>query len=923
MKNMLSFVLLMTVIGVPSVFGATIYVSTAGNDANACTSPGVPCLTIQAAVNKAADGDVISIGSGTFIGTVDLNDRASLRLVGSGPTTIIAHPGPVGPNDRIIAINNSRLIEFSDLRVTGHTSTDGFRVFYSKSVTFTRVSVANNGGPGGGFFIAGSLGVHINDSTIENNGTGIRVDGSSELSLNSAPFSSGTSVVQNNGTGVLVRGGLFGWHGAGIIQNNGTGINGAGGTIKFCCSDGGTKKLINNNTGLLVRMTASVDLRGPIEISGNAFTGIRQFGGVIVIGDRVLMTGNSTSGGLAAIHMNSGHMQLNGLAANDIRIINNGGYGVLALENATVRMQNTTITGNGNHGVRVAVLSTLQLITGVSISGNSAFDISCGTGAFGQGDNTGVATADFPGFGVNPCGPAGPEGPAGPAGPVGPAGPQGPPGPTGATGATGPQGPPGPAGATAGSWATKAPMPEARQQVAAASQGGLLYVFGGSLDSGGSTAVPHVYNPATNTWSTRSPDSIARRCTARAVTLNNRIHLLGGWANCDSNSPTNNHAIFDPATNSWTTGAPMLSGRGNSVAVVINGKIIVASGGNSFPGMVTQTEIYDPVTNSWSVGAPMPDPVRQAAGDVLNGKLYIVGGLNSVTNTMKATVQVYDPATDSWTLAAPLPSARLGSEVGAINGKLYAAGGHNGVGEISTVDTYDPVSNTWSSGPSMILGRAYAGGSVIDSKFYVAAGFRGDPYRALNDLEVFTPSCGCPGEPGPSGPQGPAGPPGPAGPQGPAGSTGATGPVGPAGPQGPEGQQGPAGPTGATGPAGPQGSVGPQGLQGPTGPAGAQGSQGVPGMSGLQHATGTPVTILKSTSGMATAGCPAGKSVIGGGYLTTVPAGSNALSVYMQIDSSYYDALTMLWTINGTNAASGGGNRSLILTAYAVCAIVQ
>ncbi len=321
MKNVLTLVLSMIVIGVPAAFGATIYVSTAGNDANACNSPAMPCATIQTAVNKAADGDTVSIGAGTFAGAVQVNNRTGLRFVGAGPTTIV-QPG----SSAVFAVTNSKLIDFSDLRLSGLNNSDGFLVFYSTSVTFTRVTVDNNAS---GFFFAGSIGV-INDSTIENNGNGIRVDHSSEVALNSAPFSAGTSIVQNNGNGVLARSGNFVWQGAGIIQNNGTGINGAGGTIKFCCGDGGTKKLINNNTGLLVRMTASVDLRGPIEISGNAFTGIRQFGGVIVIGDRVLMTGNSSGGGLAAIHMNSGHMQLNGLAANDIRIVDNTGFGVFA-----------------------------------------------------------------------------------------------------------------------------------------------------------------------------------------------------------------------------------------------------------------------------------------------------------------------------------------------------------------------------------------------------------------------------------------------------------------------------------------------------------------------------------------------------------------------------------------------------------------
>lgn len=94
-------------------------------------------------------------------------------------------------------------------------------------------------------------------------------------------------------------------------------------------------------------------------------------------------------------------------------------------------------------------------------------------------------------------------------------------------------------------------------------------------------------------------------------------------------------------------------------------------------------------------------------------------------------------------------------------------------------------------------------------------------------------------------------------------------------------------------------------------------------MSGLEFVTGTPLTILKSTSGTTTAGCPAGKSVIAGGFTTSVPSGSSALPVYMQVHNSFYDTLLSLWSVTGTNAASGGGNRSLVLTAYAVCANVQ
>ncbi|MGB5015464.1 MAG: hypothetical protein WBO68_15695, partial [Pyrinomonadaceae bacterium] len=137
-----------------------------------------------------------------------------------------------------------------------------------------------------------------------------------------------------------------------------------------------------------------------------------------------------------------------------------------------------------------------------------------------------------------------------------------------------------------GSWQSHAPIPETRLYAAVTSHGGLVYVFGGNVDgTAASTATPLVYDPVANTWSTRAADSVTRRCSARAVTLNGLIYVLGGWAGCDSNSPLNLTSIYNPATNSWSLGAPMPSSRGDAVAEAIDGKIYVTSGGNSYPGM--------------------------------------------------------------------------------------------------------------------------------------------------------------------------------------------------------------------------------------------------------------------------------------------------------------------------------------------------
>jgi len=140
---------------------------------------------------------------------------------------------------------------------------------------------------------------------------------------------------------------------------------------------------------------------------------------------------------------------------------------------------------------------------------------------------------------------------------------------------------------------------------------------------------------------------------------------------------------------------------------------------------------------------------------------------------------------------------------------------------------------------------------------------------------------GDPGAAGPAGPKGDTGATGatgPAGPKGDSGATGATGSAGPKGDTGATGTTGPAGPkgdtgaTGATGPAGPKGDTGATGATGPTGAQGEAGATGPAGPPGPAGISGYEIVVavgpfVDNGGGLfgATALCPAGKSVIGGG----------------------------------------------------------
>ena len=90
---------------------------------------------------------------------------------------------------------------------------------------------------------------------------------------------------------------------------------------------------------------------------------------------------------------------------------------------------------------------------------------------------------------------------------------------------------------------------------------------------------------------------------------------------------------------------------------------------------------------------------------------------------------------------------------------------------------------------------------------------------------------------------------------------------GPTGPAGARGATGPAGPAGATGPAGP---AGPQGFTGPAGSSGSQGPAGGFNPAKVSYVTGPTVSILPGEIEGASAFCPTGTKVIGGGFFASI-----------------------------------------------------
>jgi N-acetylneuraminic acid mutarotase len=213
-----------------------------------------------------------------------------------------------------------------------------------------------------------------------------------------------------------------------------------------------------------------------------------------------------------------------------------------------------------------------------------------------------------------------------------------------------------------------------------AEAGGLLYSMGGFLNGTTITATLNCYNPATNTWSSKTAMPAVRTYHV-AVSYGGNIYVIGGSSSVATNNTFATNYMYTPGTNAWTTKASMSVARTFAAAAVLNNKIHVLGGYKSDDTYTTAHEVYNPATNTWSTAAAMPIAMDSHAAIVASGRMYIIGGSPDALNFQ------YDPATDSWVKLESANEPRWGGATGYINGSIYLAAGYAGA-PIATVEAY-------------------------------------------------------------------------------------------------------------------------------------------------------------------------------------------------------------------------------------------
>jgi len=247
-------------------------------------------------------------------------------------------------------------------------------------------------------------------------------------------------------------------------------------------------------------------------------------------------------------------------------------------------------------------------------------------------------------------------------------------------------------------WTTKKSMPTARKGHAIAVYQNKIYVIGGIIGesdpvSSGYTGVTEVYDPLTDTWETMEPMPTARGDLCANV-VNEKIYLIegrkhGGVFPFYQNPAVNE--VYDPSTDSWSTKTPIPTSTFVYASAVVDNKIYVMGGFSR--GHLNQ--IYNPETDAWSYGKEISTAVVSAAAGATTGvlapkRIYVLGGQDDNNIAFNLT-QVYDPVTDMWTTGTPMPTPRWALGVAVVNDELYAIGGYDGDTRLAVNEKYTPL----------------------------------------------------------------------------------------------------------------------------------------------------------------------------------------------------------------------------------------
>jgi N-acetylneuraminic acid mutarotase len=205
-------------------------------------------------------------------------------------------------------------------------------------------------------------------------------------------------------------------------------------------------------------------------------------------------------------------------------------------------------------------------------------------------------------------------------------------------------------------WSTGATMPGPRQQMAAGYYNGKIYVAAGYSNGnpGSETNTIWEYDPVANTWNTSRANMPASVSGPGYGIINGHLYVAGGRNTTFAN--LNTLYDYDIVANTWTQRANLPTAVNVPGSTVICGKLWVFGGGSPFfgsgalhtfgengvqlPDTANTLQIYNPATNTWTSGPSLNQQRSFSAGTHLGNTAIAIGGYTGTTTTTSVEINV-------------------------------------------------------------------------------------------------------------------------------------------------------------------------------------------------------------------------------------------------------------------------------------------
>src|SRR5207247_1487243 len=193
----------------------------------------------------------------------------------------------------------------------------------------------------------------------------------------------------------------------------------------------------------------------------------------------------------------------------------------------------------------------------------------------------------------------------------------------------------------------------------------------------------------TGTWSLTGSNVIRRFDHTATLLADGRVLAAGGVSAVDECTSNATAEIYDPANGRWSlTGRlPSPVGTGHIAIQLLDGRVLVAGGGDRCGTVFNTAAIFEPTTNTWAaIGNMTVAREFHSAALLQDGRVLVAGGVRGSPLAAVPSGEIFEPATGTWTAVVDMATPRQTSCNGYVQpylaalsgGTILAAGGFSG-----------------------------------------------------------------------------------------------------------------------------------------------------------------------------------------------------------------------------------------------------